>query len=205
MGLKEELDGYFDASFGTRVQEAIIKCFFQAYADAIEACKKFPKEEAHDLLGFQRWVELRAQIRGLGGRFREIETYSEPNGPAPSYHIVINSEKIILTVSSVISPGIMPRPASYRMEYAIQNQYELFKPLQQNPKVYALLIHGTNQKDRSKPAFIQVRFPDKNFVSYVHKIDLFSRFDALVKNLSGLSEEKHPFPIPAIVTKEGQK
>ncbi len=204
MGLNEELDGYFDASFGTQVQEAMVKCMFQAYADSYEACKKFLKEEAHDLLGFQRWIEIRNQFRGLGGRFNEIETYTEPNGPAPSYHVVINSEKMILTVSSVQAPWIMPRPAAYRKEFAIQNQYELWPKLPSS-KIFGILIHGPNPKDKSKPAFLQVRFPDKNYESYIqHNIDLFSRFDALVKNLLGISEKKDLLPIKiSKITGEG--
>lgn len=204
MGLNEELDGYFDASFSRQVQEAFVKCVINSYAVAWELCKKYLKEEAHDLLGFQRWIELRSQLRGLGGRFNEIETYTHPNGPAPSYHVVIDSEKFILTVSSVPSPWIMPRPAIYRKEYAVQNQLELFQQQLPNSKIFGLLIHGANPKDRSKPAFLQVRFPDKNYESYIqHNVDLFSRFDTLVKNLLGISEKKDLLPISQIIEKNG--
>ncbi len=206
MGLNEELDSYFDASFSRQVQEAFVKCVINAYAISYESCKKYSKEEGHDLLGFQRWIEIRNQIRGLGGRFNEIETYTEPNGPAPSYHVVINSEKIILTISSVQSPWILPRPASYRKEYAVQNQYHLFEKLSPNSKIFGLLIHGANSKDRSKPAFLQVRFPNRDYEAYIqHHIDLFTRFDALVKDLLGISEKKDLLPIHELPKKTGDE
>lgn len=207
MGLNEELDSYFEGSFSRPVQEALVKCVIHSYAIAWESCKKYLKEEAHDLLGFQRWIELRSQLRGLGGRFKEIETYTQPNGPAPSYHVVIDSEKIILTVSSVQSPWIMPRPASYRKEYAVQNQLDLFEKLSPNSKIFGLLIHGPNPKDRSKPAFLQVRFPDKDYESYIqHNIDLFARFEGLVKQLFGISQNKDLLRISSIFeTKAGEQ
>jgi hypothetical protein len=206
MGLNEELDDYFDASFSRQVQEAFVKCVINSYAVAWELCKKYLKEEAHDFLGFQRWIELRSQLRGLGGRFNAIETYTSPDGPAPSYHVVIDSEKFILTVSSVPSPSIMPRPAIYRREYAVRSQLNLFEPQSPTSKIFGLLIHGANPKDKSKPAFLQVRFPDRDYESYIqHNIDLFARFEPLVKNLLGISEKKDLLPIHEFSKKTGEE
>jgi hypothetical protein len=202
MGIGEEVLGYFDGSFSMSVQEAMIKCVFNSYAVAYELCKRYPREESHDLLGFLRWIELRSQLRGLGGRFNEIETYESPNGSASSYHIVIDAEKLMLTVSSVPAPAILPRPASYRLEYAIQSQYELFEQPEQKSKIYGILIHGANSKDKSKPAFIQVRFPETNYGGYIpHRVDLFARHNDLVKDLLGVSSESSPLLLPKVTRK----
>ena len=189
MRLVEELEKVFDDSFPRQIQEALIKCLFSAYKVTYEECLKFPREESHDLLPFYRWVQLRTELRGLGGRFQEIETTSEPNGPAPCYHILINTERIMLTVSSVDRPGALPRPASYRIEYANEYQLNLFNSLPEDSKVYALLIHGVNQTDKRRPAFAQIGFPAKGFESYIHRIDLFSKFETLVKSYLVPSEE----------------
>jgi hypothetical protein len=189
MAFTEELESIFDDSFEKQTQEALMKCLFSAYGGSYEKCyKEFPKEEAHDLLPFYRWIRLRTELRGLEGRFGEIETTSEPNGPAPSYHLVVKTNRVILTVSSVDGPRSLPRPALYRIEYANTHQLDLFKPVE-NSKVYAILIHGPKQGDKRQPGFAQIGFPAKGFEYYIHRIDLFSKFNALVKSLSGQSEE----------------
>jgi hypothetical protein len=186
MGLQEDVVNSFNHSFPNLIQEAMIKCVFNSYKISFEICKKYPKEEGHDLLGFLRWVELRAQLRGLGGRFNKIETYEKPNGSASSYHIVIDGETIILTVSSVSFPWVLPRPASYRKEYAIESQFHLFERPQQKSQIYGILIHGSNRENREIPAFLQVRFPDNEYGAYVpYKIDLFANHSQLVKDLLG--------------------
>lgn len=179
MGLIRELEDVFNASFPTHILEAMIKCIFNAYKVAYNECKqKFTPEEAHDLLPFYRWVQLRMELRGLGGRFQELQTTAEPNGS--SFHIIINSDRLMLTVSSVDRPGGFPRPAIYRNDYANECQLNLFEPLPKDSKVYAVLIHGPDKKDRSTPAFSEIVFPEKGFESYIHKINLFSRFDSLI-------------------------
>ena len=210
MGFVEELERIFDGSFEEQTQQALIKCLYSAYKEAHNECfKKFSKEEAHDLLPFYRWIQLRSEFRGLGGRFKEIETYHEPNGPAPSYHIVINTERVILTVSSVYGPGALPRPAIYRTEMANTHQlnFDFIKSDEDHNKVYAILIHGVKRDDKKQPAFAQIGFPAKGFEYYIHRIDLFKKFDVLVKSLSSPSEKTiEPIPkelAPQIIKKVG--
>jgi len=193
MSFTKELEDAFNASFPVHVLEAMVKCIFNAYKVAYDECKqRFTPEEAHDLLPFYRWVQLRMELRGLGGRFQQLQTTAEPNGS--SSHIVIDSYQFMLTVSSVDRPGGFPRPANYRYDYANESQLSLLEPLQNNSKVYAVLIHGVDKKDRSRPAFSEIVFPEKGFESYIHKIDLFSKFDGLFKTVDKAPELKEVSP-----------
>jgi len=192
MTLKEELERIFDDSIEEKTQQAFIKCLFSSYKGAHDECfKKFAHEEAHDLLPFYRWIQLRSELKGLEGRFEKIETFHEPNGPAPSYHIIINTERVILTVSSVQAPGALPRPAIYRTEMANKHQlsFDFMKSDEDSRKVYAILLHGVKRDDKKQPAFAEVGFPAKGFEYYIHRIDLFKKFDVLVKTLSSRPEE----------------
>ena len=212
MDLGQELEGIFDSAFETQVQESLLKCLFSSYKVSSSECKKkFPyEEEWHDVLPFYRWGQLRTELRGLGGRFKHIEATAEPNGIASNYHIIINSDRVMLTVSSVDRPGGYPRPATFRSDYANINEPDLFKPLPTYSKVYALLIHGVDRtdEDRRQPAFAQIVFPAPGFKSYIHKIDMFGRYSSLVKSLSIPIEERKEYidptrkePMPQIIKK----
>lgn len=47
---------------------------------------------------------------------------------------------------------------------------------------YCILKHGYNS-DPKRPSFAQIIFPEKNGNGNVHEINLFSRFESLVKDL----------------------
>jgi hypothetical protein len=183
MDLKGQIEEVFSTSFQDYVLESMIKSLFSSYQISYDYCtKNFSEEEGHDLLPFYRWVQLRSELRGLGGRFKEITTKAEPNGS--SYHIIIDSDRLMLTVSTVDNPKALPRPALYRADYANDHQLDIFRPLPDDSKIYAVLTHGFNRKERYKPAFARIIFPAKGFEYYIHHIDLFAKFKSLIVSLS---------------------
>lgn len=184
--LSDQLDRIFDVSFPKQIQEAILKCLFDAYAIASDECSKFPKEEAHDLFPFLRWIQLRTLLRGLADRFESVEAQVEPNGTASSYHVCINAGQVKLTASTVDDPSALPPFANYRAEYAAQSQLDLFEdndPFPPDGKIYVILTHGKDQLNRRQPAFARIIFPEKDCQSFVHRIDLFERHKELVDSL----------------------
>jgi len=180
---EKELESIFDKAYSPDIQAAIIKSLFNAYKVAHNECKHFPKEEAHDILPFYRWVQLRTELRGLDGRFQEITATAEPNGTASSYHVALKSDRVMLTVSSVDRPGILPRMAEYRKQYANESQLHLFRPIPTETNIYAVLIHGAEREDKTYPSFAQIVFPSVGFSSCIHKIDLFDRFNNIVTEI----------------------
>jgi|GEM_PF-6068083 len=185
MSYVEELEKIFNDSFEKQTQEAFIKGLFDVYQMSHRECyDSYHFHEAHDLLPFLRWIKLRNSLRGMGDRFKEIQAFSKPNGSSSSYHILISTEKMILTVSSADSSISLPRPASHRIEYANQYQYNLEFSSDENnitnSKKYAILTHGAMYDDKRQPAFARIIFPSENYDSCIHRIDLFDKHRGLV-------------------------
>ena len=61
----EDLEAIFNNDVPHSLQRAIIRCVFNAYGTAFDAVKHFPREEARDLRGYYRWVQLRYEMRGI--------------------------------------------------------------------------------------------------------------------------------------------
>jgi hypothetical protein len=207
MSYIEELEKNFNDSFEKQTQEAFIKGLFDVYQMSHAECyKSYHLHEAHDLLPFLRWIKLRTLLRGMGDRFKEIEAISKPNGASSSYHILISTEKMILTVSTADSPISLPRPASHRIEYANQYQFNLeFSPEENiitNSKVYAILTHGAMYDDKRQPAFARVIFPAENYDSCIHRINLFDKHKDLVVALRESLTATQPERIAEITHRE---
>jgi len=181
-----ELEQVFDGCVPRQVQEALIRCLFGAYKTTFEECARFPEEEARDLRPFYRWVQLRTDLRGIAQRFRGVGATAE------RYHTLLAAGRVILTASAVEGPGDLVRPALYRQTYASSSQLDLFikdTPPPDDAQLYAILLHGPDPTEPRQPLFAQIAFPDKACQSYVHEIDLFSRFSALVESLRIPQEE----------------
>ena len=189
-----ELEQVFDSSFPIEVQEALIRCLFGAYKTTFEECARFPDEEAHDLRPFHRWVQLRADLRGIADRFKGVAASAEP------YHTLLTAGHVKLTASSVTDPEDLVRPALYRHAYANESQLELF--LQDSPPpdgatLYVILKHGPDPAEPRQPSFAKIVFPTKDCQSYVHEIDLFARVKALVESLR-IPQESSAEPEPLV-------
>ena len=207
MKLSDQLEQIFNRSFPVLIQQAILRSLFDAYSIAVEECKKFPKEEGHDLLPFFRWVQLRTLFRGLAERFDSIQVKVEPNGTASSYHVCLSAGQIKLTASTVDDPSALPQFAHYRREYAARSQLNLFEsnePLPADGTVYVILTHAKDQANPTKPAFANIIFPDKEAGSIVHKIDLFERHNDFIKNLDN-AVTAEPKPTLRLVEKTKKK
>src|SRR5438132_1395016 len=127
MSLSEELEGIFNSSFPQESQEALVKCLFAGYKSVHEHCKNMPKEEAHDLMPFERWVQLRIELKAVGKRFEQLEATAERNGTSNSYHVKITAGLMMITASYGQDPSDLPRVALHRETYAAQNQPDLFE------------------------------------------------------------------------------
>jgi hypothetical protein len=178
----KELGRIFDSSVPTSVQEAVVRLLFGAYKNSVQACQQFEKEEARDLLGYHRWIQVRHELRGLAGRFPGVQAIPH------RWHTLLISGQIMMTASSVQDPHQPIRPANYRDAYITSSQlnlYEKEKPIPEGAKFYCILTHGHISNDPKRPSFATIVFPEKDSNSNVHEINLFARFAPLVKTLRG--------------------
>ncbi|CBE68395.1 MAG: hypothetical protein F9K13_02680 [Candidatus Methylomirabilis oxygeniifera] len=181
-----ELARIFDGSVSRQIQEALVRCVFGSYRTAHDECSGFPGEEAHDLLPYYRWIQLRSDLRGMTNRFDGVHASAE------RYHTLLHVGRILLTAQRVDGPEGLVRPSVYRLAYAASSQLELFEqntPPPDDALFYAILLHGPDPREAKQPLFAQIAFPDKTLQSYVHKIDLFSRFEPVIDSLRIAHEE----------------
>lgn len=183
-----ELEQIHDGSVSRQVQEALVRCVFGAYMTAYDACSGFPAEEAHDLLPYYRWIQLRSDMRGIAHRFDGVQASAE------RYHTLLHVGRILLTAHRVDGPGELGRSSKYREAYAATSQLELEFPEwttapSGDASFYAILLHGPDPQEPKQPQFAQIAFPDKKLQYYVHKVDLFPRFVSVVESLRIAREE----------------
>lgn len=176
-----ELDNVFFENVPDHFQEALIRCVFSSYqVSAEESSISLPAEEASVLRPQRLWLQLKADLRRMDGRFSELTTTSDRN------HVLLTIGQINITASSVPEPGAFVRPAVFRAAYANDSQLDLFEsndPPPPNSQFYGILIHCADPSDLSRPLSAQIAFPDKNLQCWVHKIDLFARHASLVAEL----------------------
>jgi hypothetical protein len=182
----KELEKIFDSSFSRPAQEGLIRILFGSYRTAFEGSLQFQKEEARDFIGYYRWIQIRSDLRGFADRFPRIQSIPK------RFHTLIKSGQILLTASSIQDPEEILRHANYREAYSVSSQLDLFeqeRPIPEDALFYCILLHGHNSIDTRQPSFAKIVFPDKECQTYVHEINLFTRYESLVKDLRKPLEE----------------
>lgn len=176
---EKELEAIFNSDVPNPVQQAIIRCTFNAYATAFDEVKHFPTEEARDLRGYYRWIQLRYEMRGLGDRFPGVTAAAE------DYHTLISSRRIRLIASSASDPKSRPRQAMYKLDYA-NKSLNLYDPLPSPPShedyFFTIMVHGVDRREPRQPSFAKILFVTKAMQIW-HEFDLFARHMDLVKSL----------------------
>lgn len=176
----QELEEIFGEDVPNAVQEALVKCLFGSYRTSFDACAHFQPEEAKDLRGYYRWIQLRDELRGLGDRFPGIVATPE------EYHTLITAGRIKLVACSNREPGSPLRSATYRREYADKslNLFESPPTLASDEDyIFTILEHGVDCLEPRQPAFARILFITKD-MKIAHDINLFARHKNLVDSLS---------------------
>ncbi len=175
----EDLEAIFNNDVPHSLQRAIIRCVFNAYGTAFDAVKHFPREEARDLRGYYRWVQLRYEMRGIGDRFPGITATPQ------DYHTLISSQRIRLIASSATDPESQPRRTLYKLEYA-NKSLNLYDPmpssLSTDDYIFTIMAHGVDRREPRQPAFAKILFVTKAMQIW-HEFDLFARHMDLAKSL----------------------
>jgi len=179
---EHELEEAFHNAIADPVQQALIRCTFSAYWTAFDECKHFPPEEARDLRGYYRWIQLRYEMRGLGDRFPSV------TATAQDYHTLISAGRIRLIACSIREPGSPVRPATYKLKYA-NKSLDIFEPPPSSPAspdgddyFFTVMVHGVDAREPRQPAFAKILFVTKAMQIW-HEFNLFARHKDLVRSL----------------------
>jgi hypothetical protein len=164
-----------------------VRLLFEAYPRAFEVCRSMPREVAQDYRGHLRRALIEERWPLVAQRHRSSGVWAsyQSNQRRTSYFTQVVCGRVVLTQSCVDTPETIVRRAEFRNTLARSNQRDLFgddpPPLPSDP-LYALLIHGENQR-RRQPYFAHVVFPAPDCRSYLARIDLFALCHALVDPL----------------------
>lgn len=159
------------------------------YRTAYDECKVFyPLEEAHDLRPHVRRAKIESKSREIANSYPGVSATVEPNIHYTSYHTVIRSGPVLMTINHVNQPYDMVRTADFRNTLARDAQLSLLAPYKPPPvdsPLFAILRHGAAKRTPRRPDFMLVGFPDAGCKYYVCNIDLFSipRFRKLANEL----------------------
>jgi hypothetical protein len=172
------------SEFGDGVLRAIVTCITQSYAQAYDACyQDYAKDEAHDLLPYIRRAEIHRRLQDALWPYPHVRVTSQATEHHNSHHLCIETDRVLLTLSKVRSPGEMVHRAAYREQYARDSQLDFFQ--QDNEvilrgRLYAVGLHGHDPLYRERLAFLRIVFPDQAFTHYHDEsIDLLQRFPDL--------------------------
>jgi hypothetical protein len=184
--------------------EREIRGLFAAHRSSTELMnREYQRPEAENLLGFARRAKVEEYLRGTADLFPDMSwSVERPSGPW--YHTEVRSGPMVLTASAVQAPGDMVDKADFRASLAVENDAQLFpedEPVEDDHPLYAILVHSRfNSGDPQEaqryahlPGSAYLVFPTKGFSHYLHRINLFDRYPALVRTLepNEWDEEAH--------------
>jgi hypothetical protein len=183
--------------------ERVIRCVFDAYLHADDACQDFEISERANLRPFYRRALLEKYLRGVAAQFPEQVQAKAARHEDKGfwYHTrIVSNATVVFTQNTVPDPETMVRNSSFRNFYAgPHNQLCLFPdlaPAQLPPDalLYGILLHGRSSESALFPGFAQIRFPTSNLRQYYHaKIDLFEEFPEVVQEKTiGLATQAPP-------------
>jgi hypothetical protein len=106
-----------------------------------------------------------------------------------NYTRVTCDDKLNLTISTADGYSSLPRHAHFRAGYAKQVQFGLFDENEpdavENP-YYAIITHGPSYYKTNSElplAFCQIGFPDSEYSSFIHQVDLLKLYAPLFAKL----------------------
>lgn len=172
----------FWASIPRELVKKFLRCILISYTKAdSEAREKYPPSEAHYIRGPQRRADIEVGLRSVADLDQEVSALPRWNKTGSQAHTLITRGQIKLTCSRADSRYDVVRHAEFRKDYAAQSQYDLFQineppEVSQGPYLYAMILHGPAQDDKSRPAFVDVVFPDRECETYIARIDLLREF-----------------------------
>jgi hypothetical protein len=164
---------------------------FQDYENASDHCySTFRAPIAKDASGPYRHYKIEETWCSIAERFpdlakSEVKPYkSKRTGRRTGSYVELTIGRIKLTHACVAKRTSLPREADFRNTLAEEQQKSFWPKDSQgaanpNPYLYAVLLNGVDRKskERSRPAFACVRFPNKFLTGYEgQSIDLFQEF-----------------------------
>lgn len=172
--------------------KAILKGTFQAHAVARRDCRSaFAETEAENVQGYYRRGKLEGYLRDAAARFPTLSTTVSKADNSNWNHTEVHGGPVILTENSVQAPCALVEKAEFRLTLARSSQLTLWEeePRSGDAPLFVLLLHSRSrwatpdetQRWGHLPGSAYLAFPSPDLDSYVHSINLFEMFPAVVQ------------------------
>jgi hypothetical protein len=174
--------------------ERCLKAIFAAHKLAHDECGTgYERTEAENLIPYMRRAKVEGLIRAAAGMVRGVTTSVVKSTNSNWNHTEIRSGCVVVTASAVQTPCALVDPAEFRTTLARSSQGVLWPEFDDEPEpdavLYAMLLHGksrwASKEDDERyghlPGSVYLAIPAPDFASYVHEINLFDRFPAVVE------------------------
>lgn len=169
-----------------------LRMIFDARRRAYDYCKaEFPVTEAENVRPWYTRGKVEAQLREVADLHKaDGITHHVAKAPKSNWnHTEILAGPILLTAGAVQIPCGPVNKADFRLGLALSNQDTLFENGIYGSKLFAMLLHSSyhtdDPADRARyghlPGSAYLAFPASDLNSYVHAINLFDRYPAIVE------------------------
>lgn len=145
------------------------------YKAAYEYADNFSPPQAKDLLPYIRRAKIDEHLKNVAEGFEPLEHSICLNQARNCHYVKVEAGSITLTANAVNGPSEMVRQAIFRGTLAVSNQLLLFPDKYNRPKgnsYYAVILHGAENFDESRVAFVYLGFPSFDLETYLTRINL---------------------------------
>lgn len=188
-----EMDALVQQYLPDTFLERLLRAVFTAHQVAFEDVRsEYAASEATNLLPYVRRAKLEGYIRDAAERSGIAATAVRSPGSG-WFHTELRNGPIILTASSVQTPCGLVDPSEFRLSLAEDNPLYLWDEPGDTPTdvppLYTLLLHSRSawaapqdqDKYGSLPGSAYLAFPAAGLETYLHEINLFERFPAVME------------------------
>lgn len=189
-----ELDAAVAQYLPDQFLERVLRAIFTAHSVSFESVREeFADSEAVNLLPYYRRAKFEGYLRDAAER-SGIEAKAVRSEGSNWNHTEVRSGPVLMTASSVQVPCGLVDPSDFRLSLAQPNPGYLWEEptdvLPEGTPLYVLLLHSRSQweteSDRRKfgmlPGSAHLAFPTRGLDSYLHSVDLFAEFPAVVES-----------------------
>ena len=182
---------YFTDQFCRRALTAL----FQAYDRTYKYCRaNYAEPEATNLWPYERRAKFEGYLRDAAAMSPDLVATAVKAEKGNWYHTEIRGGPLMMTSSSVPTPGAMVDQSDFRLTLATNNDLKLFDdPDEPAPDtLYVLLLHSRSHRlgDEDPLATVNLPgsayfgFPAPGLRNYLHRINLFDKYRETIRELT---------------------
>jgi hypothetical protein len=186
-------------------QAAVAFSLLAGYAEAAKYCRRrFPRFGWQRALGAVRWFHIEEALLGLADECPTLRPVLLPNCVRSHHFGLAQTDDVYFTIAKVATPTAKPPSALFRHDLQSPVQMSWLDEWESLPPagLCALLIHGPDEDDPSRPAFARIKFMDGADAYLPEHIDLYRDFIAAPSLVERVEIERRQLVQPRRVPQE---